>query len=83
MTVSDLVSAIDPEQRVEAAKIKSPADVGLCTHTSFWKPDVVRRRKMAGGGMGSNHRLVLFTHALYRLSYPPSFRGYAPAVYDR
>ena len=23
-----------------------------------------------GGGMGSNHRLVLFTHALCQLSYP-------------
>jgi hypothetical protein len=26
--------------------------------------------KLAVGGMGSNHRLVLFTHALCRLSYP-------------
>ena len=25
---------------------------------------------MAAGGMVSNHRLVLFTHALCRLSYP-------------
>jgi hypothetical protein len=28
--------------------------------------------------MGSNHRLVLFTHALCRLSYPPSLRGTRP-----
>ena len=30
----------------------------------------VRLRGDGGGGMVSNHRLVLFTHALCRLSYP-------------
>ena len=30
-----------------------------------------------GGGMGSNHRLVLFTHALCQLSYPAVDRSVA------
>ena len=28
---------------------------------------------VGGGGMVSNHRLVLFTHALCRLSYPAAY----------
>jgi hypothetical protein len=33
---------------------------------------------VGGGGMVSNHRLVLFTHALCRLSYPATLRTTAP-----
>ena len=33
-----------------------------------------------GGGMGSNHRLVLFTHALCLLSYPANW--YRPSLDD-
>ena len=32
---------------------------------------------VGGGGMGSNHRLVLFTHALCQLSYPAVDRSVA------
>jgi hypothetical protein len=37
-----------------------------------------RPSEVAAGGMDSNHRLVLFTHALCRLSYPATLRTSAP-----
>ena len=38
---------------------------------------------VGGGGMVSNHRLVLFTHALCRLSYPATLRTTPPGFKSR
>lgn len=52
---------------VARARAKQPA--ARLLNSSDWS-DMAAPRRVGGGGMASNHHLVLFTHALCQLSYP-------------
>jgi hypothetical protein len=53
----------------EVARARAKQSAARLLNSSDWS-DMAAPRRVGGGGMASNHHLVLFTHALCQLSYP-------------
>jgi hypothetical protein len=61
----------------EVARAKAKQSAARLLNSSDWS-DMAAPRRVGGGGMASNHHLVLFTHALCQLSYPAVMKRIKP-----
>lgn len=61
----------------DVARARAKQSAARLLNSSDWS-DMAAPRRVGGGGMASNHHLVLFTHALCQLSYPAVMKRIKP-----